>query len=316
MLRYIAGRLGLAVILLFVISLVTFVLMSLVIGDPVYAILGPESSADEVTIERLRQELQLDRPLPVRYVDWLGHALTGDLGRSFRRPIPVREAVMARLPVTLELTALAILLAVLVAIPLGTVAAIRAGGRIDLALSAIAAFDLSIPNFFLGILLIYLFALRLHWLPSAGFVTATSDPLGNLRLMLLPTLTLAAAYGGGFIRYVRSCMVEVLGEDYVRTARAKGLGRSVIVVRHALRNALIPLITVIALEIAGLFGGAVVTETVFSLPGVGTLLTDSILGRDLPMVQGIVLFITGAVVLTSLVVDLLYGVVDPRVRVS
>lgn len=316
MLRYIAGRLGLAVVLLFVISLVTFALMSLVIGDPVYAILGPETSADQFTIERLRQELQLDRPLPVRYLDWLGHAVTGDLGRSFRQPIPVREAVLARLPVTLELTAFAMLLAVLVAVPFGTLAAVRAGGRIDIAISTVAAFDLSIPNFFLGILLIYLFALRLHLLPSAGYVTATSDLLGNLKLMLLPTLTLAAAYGGGFARYVRSCMVEVLGEDYLRTARAKGLSQRVIVLRHALRNALIPLTTVIALEIAGLFGGAVVTETVFSLPGVGTLLTESILGRDLPMVQGIVLFITAAVVLTSLVVDLLYGLIDPRIRVS
>ena len=314
MLRYVAGRLGLAVVLLFVISLVTFGLMSLVIGDPVYAILGPEASADQFTIERLRQDLQLDRPLPVRYVDWLSHAVTGDLGRSFRQPISVREAVLARLPVTLELTTLAMLTAVLVAVPFGTVAAVRAGGRIDVALSAIAAFALSVPNFFLGILLIYLFALQLHWLPAAGYVTATSDPIGNLKLMLLPTLTLAAAYGGGFARYVRSCMLEVLGEDYVRTARAKGLGRPVILVRHALRNALIPLTTVIGLEIAGLFGGAVITETVFSLPGVGKLLTDSILGRDLPMVQGIVLFITGAVVLTSLVIDVLYGLIDPRIR--
>lgn len=316
MLRYIAGRLGLALVLLFVISLVTFALMSLVIGDPVYAILGPEASADQVTIERLRQDLQLDRPLPVRYADWLGHAVTGDLGRSFRQPIPVRDAVLSRLPVTLELTTLAILLAVLVAGPLGTLAALRAGGRIDLLLTAMASFNLSIPNFFLGILLIYLFALRLHWLPSAGWVAATADPLGNLKLMLLPTLTLAAAYGGGFARYVRSSMVDVLGEDYVRTARAKGLGRPTVVMRHALRNALIPLTTVIALEIAGLFGGAVVTETVFSLPGVGTLLTESILGRDLPMVQGIVLFVTAAVVLTSLVVDVLYGLIDPRVRVA
>lgn len=316
MLRYVVGRLGLAAVLLFVISVATFALMSLVIGDPVYAILGPEASADQLTIERLRQELQLDRPLPVRYLDWLAHAVTGDLGRSFRQPIPVREAVLARLPVTLELTALAMALAILVAVPLGTVAALRAGGRIDVLLSAIAAFNLSVPNFFLGILLIYVFALRLGWFPSAGYVTATSDLFANLRLMVLPTLTLAAAYGGGFARFVRSCMVEVLGEDYVRTARAKGIGRAAIVYRHALRNALIPLTTILALEIAGLVGGAVVTETVFSLPGVGTLLTESILGRDLPMVQGIVLFVTGAVVLTSLAVDLLYGLIDPRVRVG
>jgi len=316
MLRFVIERVLLTFVLLFVISVATFSLMSLVIGDPVYAILGPESSADQLTIERLRQELQIDRPLPVRYADWLGHAVTGDLGRSFRQPIQVRDAIIARVPVTLELTAFAIVLAVVVAIPFGTAAALRAGGRLDVVLSAVAAFDLSVPNFFLGILLIYVFALRLGWLPSAGFVTMNSDVIGNLRLMLLPTLTLAAAYGGGFARYVRSCMVEVLGEDYVRTARAKGLGRAVIVMRHALRNALIPLTTVIALEIASLFGGAVVTETVFSLPGIGTLLTESILGRDLPMVQGVVLFVTAAVVFTNLVVDLAYGLINPRVRVS
>lgn len=316
MLRYVVERLALTLVLLVVISLATFSLMSLVIGDPVYAILGPEASADQATIERLRQDLQLDRPIPVRYLDWLGHAVTGDLGRSFRQPVGVRDAVLARLPVTLELTAAAILLAVAVAIPLGTAAALRAGRPIDVALSAVAAFNLSVPNFFLGILLIYVFALRLGWLPSAGFVTATSDLPGNLRLMLLPTVTLAAAYGGGFARYVRSCMVEALGEDYVRTARAKGLGTVTIVSRHAVRNALIPLTTVISLEIASLFGGAVVTETIFSLPGVGTLLTESILGRDLPMVQGVVLFVTAAVVFTNLAVDLLYGFIDPRVRVS
>lgn len=316
MLRYIVERLALTIVLLFVISIATFLLMSLVIGDPVYAILGPEASADQFTIERLRQELRLDRPLPVRYVDWLAHAATGDLGRSFRQPVSVRDAVLARIPVTLELTIAAMLLAVAVAVPLGTAAALRAGRPIDVAVSALAAFELSVPNFFLGILLIYVFALRLGWLPSAGFVTLVSDPLGNLRLMLLPTFTLAAAYAGAFARYVRSVMVEVLGEDYVRTARAKGLGRFVILSRHALRNALIPLTTVIGLEVAGLFGGAVVTETVFSLPGVGTLLTESILGRDLPMVQGIVLFVTAAVVLTNLAVDLLYGLIDPRVRVS
>lgn len=316
MLRYVVERLVLTFVLLFVISLATFSLMSLVIGDPVYAILGPDASADQLTIERLRSELQLDRPLPVRYLDWLSHAVTGDLGRSFRQPVPVRDAVLARLPVTLELTTGAILLSVAIAVPFGTAAALRAGSRVDVALSAVAAFNLSVPNFFLGILLIYAFALKLGWLPSAGFAAATADLPANLRYMVLPTLTLAAAYAGGFARYVRSCMVEILGEDYIRTARAKGLGTAVIMSRHALRNALIPLTTVIALEVAGLFGGAVVTETVFSLPGLGTLLTESILGRDLPMVQGIVLFVTAAVVFTNLLVDLVYGLIDPRVRVS
>lgn len=316
MLRYVAERLLLTVALLFVISIATFGLMSLVVGDPVYAILGSESSADELTIEGLRRELLLDRPLPVRYLDWLSHAVRGDLGRSFRQPIPVRDAVLARLPVTLELTALATVLSITCAIPLGMAGALRAGRRLDIGLSAIAAVTLSMPNFLLGILLIYVFALQLRWLPSAGYIPATEDPLGHLRLMLLPTVTLAAAYVGSLSRYVRSLMVDVLHEDYVRTARAKGLGRVVVIRRHALRNALIPVTTVIGLEVAGLFGGAVVTEIVFSLPGVGTLLTESILGRDLPMVQGVVLFVTASVVLTSLGVDLLYGYLDPRVRRS
>ncbi len=316
MLRYVAERLVLTVALLFVVSIATFGLMSLVVGDPVYAILGSESSADERSIERLRQDLLLDRPPPVRYLDWLSHAVTGDLGRSFRQPIPVRDAVLARLPVTLELTVLATALAITCAIPLGMAAALRAGRPLDIGVSAIAAVNLSLPNFLLGILLIYVFALKLRWLPSAGYIPASTDPLAHFKLLLLPTVTLAAAYVGSLTRYVRSLMADVLHEDYVRTARAKGLGRAVVIRRHALRNALIPLTTVIGLEVAALFGGAVVTEIVFSLPGVGTLLTESILGRDLPMVQGIVLFVTTAVVLTSLGVDLLYGFLDPRIRMT
>ncbi len=314
--RYLAGRLLQTVILLLVTSGLTFVLMSAVVGDPVLLILGSESSADEATIQRLRTQLHLDRPLIVQYGDWLGHAVTGDLGRSFRTPVPVREALLSRLPVTLELTILALVLAIALAVPIGVFAALRPGARLDVALSGLALGSLSVPNFWLGILLIFLFALRLHWLPSAGFERLAGDPLPNIRSMALPTVTLAAAYVGSFARYARSTMLEVLGEDYVRTARAKGLAESSVLARHALRNALVPLVTVIGVELAGLFGGAVVTETVFALPGLGTLLTESVLGRDLPVVQGVVLFITTAVVLVSLVVDLLYGYLDPRVRLA
>jgi peptide/nickel transport system permease protein len=226
----------------------------------------------------------------------------------------VRDAVLARLPVTLELTLLALMLALVVAVPLGITAALQPGSRLDLILSGIAAINLSLPNFWLGIILIYVFALKLHVLPSAGYVSFTEAPLQNLKYMILPTITLSLALIGSLTRYTRAVMVDVLEQDYVRTARAKGLPSATVLRRHALANALIPVVTVVGLELAGLFGGAVVTETIFSLPGVGTLLTDSVLGRDLPIVQGVVLFITVAVVLTSLVVDILYAFLDPRVR--
>lgn len=314
MLRYIARRLLATLPVLLVTSLATFVLMSLVLGDPVLMIVGQEASIDEAGLERMRRDLGLDRPLPVQYADWLRHVAIGDLGRSFRSPIEVREAILARLPVTAELTLLALSIAVLVAIPLGIFAALRPASRWDLALSSFSVVSLSIPNFWLGILLIYLFALQLRWLPSAGFVPFTADPIQNLKCMILPSLTLATAYVGTLMRYTRSVMLDVFAQDYVRTARAKGLHATLVIRRHALRNGLIPIVTVIGLELAGLVGGAVVTETVFGLPGVGMLLIQSVLGRDLPMVQGIVLVIVVAVVAINLVADIVYAYLDPRVR--
>jgi peptide/nickel transport system permease protein len=264
----------------------------------------------------MRHDMGFDQPLPVQYLQWLEQAVTGDFGRSLRTPITVHDALVARLPVTLELSIEALSLALLVAVPLGIQAALRPGSRTDLALSAASVTTLSLPNFLLGILLIFVFAVHLHWLPSAGYVPASQDLSQHFRDMLLPVITLAAAYTGNFARFTRSLMLDVLNEDYIRTANAKGLPRFLVLRRHATRNALIPLVTIVGVELAGLFGGAVVTETVFSLPGVGLLLTDSILGRDLPTVQAIVLFLTVAVVLTSFVVDVVQGVLDPRVRVA
>jgi peptide/nickel transport system permease protein len=312
--RFIARRLLALLPVLFVISIATFALMSLVLGDPVLLILGQDASVDEAAIDRLRQELGLHRPLPVQYADWLRHVLAGDLGRSFRSPIEVRQAIVARLPVTLELTVLALTLAIILAIPLGIVAALYPGSRWDLSISSLAVISLSIPNFWLGIILIYLFALKLGWLPSAGFMPLTVDPIENLKFMVLPSLTLATYYVGSLVRYTRSVMLDVLAQDYIRTARAKGLHPVSVIRSHALQNGLIPIVTVIGLELAGLSGGAVVTETVFSLPGVGTLLIQAILGRDLPMVQGVILFIVGAVVVTNLITDVAYAYLDPRVR--
>jgi len=302
--------------LLVIVSLLTFVLMRGLLGDPVLLILGPDASVDQATVQRLRHDLLLDEPLPVQYLDWLRHAAVGDFGRSLRSPITVHDALLSRLPVTLELSIEALALALLLAVPMGIQAALRPGSRLDVALSGLSVTTLSLPNFLLGILLIFVFAIRLHWLPSAGSVPLTQDPVAHLRFMVLPVITLAAAYTGNFARFARSLMLDVLSEDYVRTARAKGLPNWLVLRRHAARNALIPLVTVVGVELAGLFGGAVITETVFSLPGVGLLLTDSVLGKDLPTVQAIVLFLTVAVVVTSFVVDLVYGVLDPRARVA
>jgi peptide/nickel transport system permease protein len=311
---YLTRRGAQLVALLVIVSLLTFVLMRGLLGDPVLLILGPDASVDEATVQRLRHELLLDQPLPVQYLDWLRHAAVGDFGRSLRSPITVRDALVARLPVTLELALLSLGVALAIALPIGVQAARRPGSRLDLAIGGASVVGLSLPNFLLGILLIFVFAVRLRWLPTSGYVPAAADPLQHLRYMLLPVATLAAAYAGIFARFTRSLMLDVLGEDYVRTAHAKGLPARQVLQRHAVRTALIPLITVVGVELAGLFGGAVVTETVFSLPGLGLLLTDSILGRDLPTVQAIVLFLTVAVVGISFVVDVAYGVADPRVR--
>ena len=316
MTAYFVARLVQLVALLVIVSLLTFVLMRVLLGDPVLMILGPDASVDQATVDRLRHELRLDQPLPIQYADWLRHAVVGDFGRSLRTPISVQTALLSRIPVTLELSIEALIVALLVAIPIGIQAALRPGSRLDVGLSAVSVTTLSLPNFLLGILLIFIFAIRLRWLPSAGYVPFADDPQQHVRSMILPVLTLAAAYTGSFARFARSLMIDVLAEDYVRTARAKGLPGLLVLRRHAARNALIPLVTVVGVELAGLFGGAVVTETVFSLPGVGLLLTDSILGKDLPTVQAIVLFLTVAVVLTSFVVDLVYGFLDPRVRVA
>jgi peptide/nickel transport system permease protein len=314
LLIYVLRRLIGTLPVLLVISIGTFALMSLILGDPVLLILGQDAAVDQATIERMRSELGLDRPLPVQYLDWLRHVVVGDFGRSMRSPLPVSESVLARLPVTFELTFLALSLAIILALPLGIAAALRPGSRFDLAVSGLAVVGLSIPNFWLGILLIFFFALKLRWFPSAGYVPFTEDPAQNLKLMVLPSLTLAAAYVGTLIRYTRAVMIDILSQDYIQTARAKGLARLAVVGRHALRNGLIPIVTVIGLELAGLFGGAVVTETIFSLPGVGMLLIRSILGRDLPMVQGVVMFVAVAVVITNLVADVAYAYLDPRVR--
>jgi peptide/nickel transport system permease protein len=296
---------------LFLTALIFF-LMQAVLGDPVVLMLGRD--ADPATVARLRQDLGFDRPVHAQYLDWLGRLLRGDWGRSFRTGQPVLGAIAARLPVTLELTVLSLALAVVLALGLGILAAVRPRGRVDFGVSVLTALGIAMPNFWIAILLILVFALQLRLLPSSGTVPLLEDPLGNLRSMALPAVTLSAAYFSNLARLTRARMLEALESDYVRTARAKGVREARVLWVHALRNSLLPVLSVLGVSLSRLFGGAVVTETIFALPGVGILLVDSILSRDFPVVQGVIVVVTVGVFLTNLLVELGYGVVDPRIR--
>jgi peptide/nickel transport system permease protein len=297
--------------MLFLTALI-FWLMHAILGDPVVLMLGRD--ADPATVARIRQDLGFDRPVYVQYLDWLGRLLRGDWGRSFRTSQPVLGTIAARLPVTLELTVLALGLALGLALVLGILAAIRPHGPLDFGVSVLTALGIAMPNFWIAILLILLFALHLRWLPSSGSVPLSEDPLGNLRAMALPAITLSAAYFSNLARLTRARMLEALGSDYVRTARAKGVRERRVLWTHALRNSLLPVLSVLGVSLSRLLGGAVVTETVFALPGVGILLVESILSRDFPVVQGVIIVVTVGVFLTNLLVELGYGLVDPRVR--
>jgi peptide/nickel transport system permease protein len=314
---YLARRLGAAFLVMLVVSILTFIVTRVLFPDPVRSIMGgQESSATGAQLRQASDELGLDEPIAVQFFTWFGQVLRGDLGRSFRSPVEVTDAILARIPVTLELMFLALLIALVVGTTLGVCAAIFRGRWIDALESSLSVLALSLPNFFLGILLVYLFALQLRVLPSGGYVPFTEDPLENLKLMILPAVTLSVAYTGTFARFARALMVSVLSEDYVLRAHASGLHPRRVVIRHGLKNTMIPMVTVVGLNAAGLVGGAVVTESIFSLPGVGTLLTNSILGKDFPMLQGLILLITLGVVLLNLLVDVVYGLLDPRIKVT
>ena len=309
--RYIAARLAAVVPMTLVLTVAVFWLIHGLLGDPAVLMLGRD--ADPVTVARLRHQLGFDRPLYAQYGDWLGHALRGDLGRSLRNREPVAEALRQRLLPTGELTLLAMAFALAAALGLGTVAAVRYGGAADFAVSGVCIVGVTLPNFMLGITLILIFALSLRWLPSGGFVSPFGDLAGNLRDMVLPTLTLSFAYVGILSLVLKSSLRAALQTAYVQTARAKGMFGRRVLVRHALRNALIPLVSVFGIEVGRLFGGAVVTEAIFSLPGVGQLLVESILGRDFPVIQAVVVFMALGVLLVNLLVDLSYAWLDPRV---
>jgi len=312
MVRFVAGRLLSAIPVLIVVSLVSFLIMWIVPGDLASELAGPGAGREE--IERIREQLGLDRPILERAVEWYGNLLQGDLGYSYLLDRPVTEAVLERLPVTLSLAALALVLAVLMGMGLGVLASVRHGTVVDQAAMSVALVGLSVPEFWLGLMLIVLFAVQLGWLPTGGFVPITESFSGWAQSMILPALTLAFTQMGVIARMTRSAMLDVLGQDYIRTARAKGLGGSAVIFRHALLNALIPVVTLIGVLTGVLIGGAVVIEAVYSLPGVGRLIIGAIQRRDFPVIQGGLLVTAATFVFVNIVVDLVYGWLDPRVR--
>jgi len=309
---FVARRLLYLVPVLIAVSLLTFLIASLLPGDLAYVILGDQATPEKVAA--LRHDMGLDEPIWWRYLSWLGHVLQGDFGRSFRTGQTVLQAVAERLPVSLELMVLAELGALAIGIPLAIACAVRSGSAFDRFMTGSAFGMLSVPAFLSAILLIYLFAVELRWLPATGYVPFEEDPIGNLRSFLLPALTLALGEWPVLMRVLRSDMIATLQEDYIAMARAKGLKPSRILLVHALKPSSLTLVTVTGINIGRLIGGAVIVESIFALPGIGRLLLGAIFTRDLIILQGAVLFVACGYVLLNFIVDMLYAVLDPRIR--
>ncbi len=313
MIQYIARRLVETIPVMILMSMLVFSLMFFLPGDPVLGMLGPGVDLDGEAVEQLRADLNLDEPVPVQYVTWMGNVMQGDLGRSAANKQPVAEALIHRLPVSIFLAIYAMVIMILIALPLGIISAVKRGSMWDLLASGISVFGLAVPGFWLAILMVMLFAVKLEWLPSSGYVSPFEDPLASLRYLLLPAIALGASTAGVLTRQLRSSLLEVLRDDYIRTARAKGLRGRAVLFRHALRNALIPSVTVLGLSMGHLLGGSLIIESIFLVPGVGSLLVQAIFTRDFPIVQAGTLVVAMLVLLINLGVDLLYGILDPRI---
>jgi peptide/nickel transport system permease protein len=312
--QYLARRVLAVIPVMVIVATAVFLLLFLTPGDPAAVILGPDAKAEQVA--ELRARLGLDQPLYVQLGNWYLRLLQGDLGRSIFENRPVTEAIMSRAEPTLLLTTLATLVAVTLGLTMGLVAALRHGRWQDNGAMLVAIGGVSMPTFWLGLNLIFIFGVVLGWLPVAGYEPLSSGLWESLRYLILPSVTLGLFQAALLARLTRSMMLETLGDDYVRTARAKGLAEHTVVIRHAFRNALIPLLTVIGLIFAALMGGAVITEQVFNIPGVGRMLIQAVARRDYPVVQGVVMIVAALYVLINLVVDLLYGYLDPRLRIN
>ncbi|MEZ5864330.1 MAG: ABC transporter permease [Geminicoccaceae bacterium] len=312
MLRYIGQRLLVMLPTIVLVSMFVFALQQLLPGDPAEAMAGEER--DPAVIEFLRTKYRLDQPVPVQYAYWLGAMLQGDFGVSIRTRLPIGDMILQKLPITIQLAVMAMAIAILIGVPSGIVAAVWRGTRLDHGANVIALSGLSIPNFWLGIMLILLFSVQLGWLPSGGYVSPREDLGANLRGMLLPAFVLGSGNAAVLMRHTRSAMLGVLRQDYIRTARAKGVREQAVVLHHALRNALVPVVTLGTLQFGELLAGAVLTEQVFSIPGFGKLIVDAVFTRDYAVVQAVVLCVAVAFLFMNLLADIAYVLLNPRLR--
>lgn len=305
-------RLLLAVPVVLLVTIMVFSLMHMLPGDPATVILGQEATPEAV--EALREELGLNKPIVIQYVEWLGGVLQGNLGRSLVDHSPVSDLIMQRLPTTIELTIGTFIVAIVIAIPAGILSATRPGSWVDYSSTMFALGGMSIPHFWLGMMFIVLFAVNLGWLPASGYVPFAEDPMANLAAMIMPMVATGLREAAILMRMMRSSLLEVMHADYIRTAYSKGLKEWVVILRHALKNAMVPVVTTSGLIIAGLLGGLVITESIFSIPGFGKLIVESIYNRDFVTVQGAILVSALLVVIINLVVDILYVIIDPRIK--
>jgi len=317
MARYTIHRMAQMVPVLFFVTIVLFFVMRLLPGDPILVLAGDEAgSLDQETIELMRDQLGLNDPVFVQYFNWVSDAVQGDLGRSTRNNLPVMEELVRRIPATAQLAALSIAVAAAIGITTGIIAAVKRNSIADFGATLLAMFGVAIPNFWFSIILISIFVVWLGWLPSSGFVPIWEEPVRGIKLMILPVTALGTTLAAAIMRQTRSNLLEVLNQDYVRTARAKGVSELRVITRHALANALLPVITVVGLQLGSLLAGSVIIESMFSIPGLGRLAVQAISSRDYPMLQGVVLLFTLITVLVNLITDLSYAIIDPRIRYS
>ncbi|MBI5877997.1 MAG: ABC transporter permease [Chloroflexi bacterium] len=310
--NYILKRLLSMVPTIVLVSMIVFFLVRLTPGDPAIAMLGEE--ATPAAVAALRAEYGWDQPIPVQYAIWLSKVVQGDLGRRVRTNQPVSQAIIERLPTTIELTLFALVISLSIAIPTGIISATRRNSASDLITTTLALIGVSMPSFFLAMLMIFVLSLNLRWLPPMGFTPLAESVTDNLKGMIMPAIALGAGAAAVVARLTRSSLLEVLTQEYIRTARAKGLAERVVITAHALKNAMIPVVTIVGLQVGALLSGAVITETIFVLPGVGKLAVDAIFARDFPMIQGVVLFLSLIFLFSNLLVDVLYAFLDPRIH--
>jgi peptide/nickel transport system permease protein len=311
--EFLVRRAFISAVTLLLITVIVFTGVRMIPGDPARVLGGTD--ADAAGLEEIREKYGLNHPVPIQYLRWLALAVRGDFGESIRTRTSVAWTVAIKAPITIELAVLSLLVAISIAIPIGVLAAVRRNTAWDVLASSISLCGVSIPNFWLGIMLILLVSVRFGWLPASGFVPIGEDLVGNLKRMLMPSLVLGSGLAAALMRQTRNAMIEVLSTDYVRTARAKGLAQPAVVLRHALRNGLIPVVTILGLQMGALMGGAVVTESIFVLPGFGRLIVEAVFTRDYPVVQGVVLLTASSYVLINLLVDVSYTVLNPRIRI-